>query len=338
MLRHSIFYLLPAIIFLATACGVSADHRKVKVVERQIHVNDEPYLIKGICYNPIQKGDTMRSFENLTEDLALMQEAGINTIRVYSPIDEKAVLDEIHEAGIKVIIGFGYNQGGYYDILSGSFIDYINAYKQHEAILFWELGNEYNYHPEWFEGSLENWYKALNEAAALAKKMDPDHPVATAHGELPDATALSMSPNVEIWGLNVYRSDKPASIFSQWEEVSSKPMYLSEAGADSYMTIARDGFDSGVNELAQATAVENILKDVFENQDVCSGVTVFEFSDEWWKAGNPDVQDPGGWAPNSFGVPYDGAPNEEYWGIVNVDRTKKKAFDVVKSNYTGLNK
>ena len=70
-------------------------------------------------------------------------------------------------AGIKVIIGFGYNQGGYYDILSGSFIDYINTYKDHDAILLWELGNEYNYHPEWFGDDIQNWYTALNNAAEI---------------------------------------------------------------------------------------------------------------------------------------------------------------------------
>jgi len=42
----------------------------------------------------------------LSEDLALMVEAGINTIRVYSPIDDKSVLDKIHTAGLKVIISF----------------------------------------------------------------------------------------------------------------------------------------------------------------------------------------------------------------------------------------
>ena len=125
-------------------------------------VNKIPYVIKGICYHPVPKGSDKRSFDYLTEDLALMVEAGINTIRVYEPVEEKAVLDEISAAGLKVIIGFGYNQNGNFDILSGTFIDYINTYKNHNAILLWELGNEYNYHPEWFDGDIKNWYTALN--------------------------------------------------------------------------------------------------------------------------------------------------------------------------------
>ena len=94
---------------------------------RCILVNDSVYTIKGICYHPVPKGSDERSFGNLSGDLALMLEAGINTIRVYTPITEVSVLDEIHEAGLKVIIGFGYNQGGENDILSGTFINYINT-------------------------------------------------------------------------------------------------------------------------------------------------------------------------------------------------------------------
>ena len=87
---------------------------------------------------------------------------------------------------------------------------------------------------------------------------------------------------------------------------------------------------------AQADANAKILDKVFENGDIGSGVTLFAFSDEWWKAGNNKVQDIGGWAPNSTGVPYDGTPNEEYWGIVDIDRNKKQTFEIIKQKYNSL--
>lgn len=335
-LTHIVLIILFAGILVSCSSGSKGAH--VSVSGQQILVNDTPYLIKGICYHPVPKGSDQRSFSNLSEDLTLMIEAGINTIRVYSPILEKAVLDEINDAGIKVIIGFGFNQGGQNDILSGTFIDYINTYKSHEAILFWELGNEYNYHPEWFEGEIKNWYSALNYASALIHQNDPSHPVATAHGELPDSLSLSICTNIDIWGMNVYRWDNPTAIFEEWKVKSSKPMYLSEAGTDSYMVITAAGYQQGENQKAQADAVSNILDDVFMNQEVCSGVALFAFVDELWKSGNNDKQDIGGWAPKSSGVPYDGAPNEEYWGIVDIERNKKKAFYVVKEKYNGLKK
>lgn len=310
----------------------------VKVSERKILVDGNPYLIKGICYHPVPKGSDKRDFSNLKEDLALMVEAGINTIRVYAPITESDVLDEINAAGIKVIIGFGYNQGGQLDILSGTFIDYVNKYKSHKAILLWELGNEYNYHPEWFKGDIKNWYVTMNEAAQLIHDNDPAHPVTTAHGDLPDSLALSLSENIDVWGMNVYRWDDPTSIFSEWSKVSSKPMYLAEAGGDSYMTISKEGYHEGNNEKAQADANSKILKAVFSELKICSGVTLFSFTDGWWKAGNNNSQDIGGWAPNSSGVPYDGSPNEEYWGIVDIDRNKKQTYEVVKTAFNQLSK
>lgn len=331
-------FILLLITITFASCNNQVINDSIKISGNKILLNKEPYIIKGVCYHPVEKGSDKRSFNHLSQDLALMKEAGINTIRIYSPIDDKQVLDEIHESGIKVIVGFGYNQGGYFDILSGSFIDYIEKYKAHPAILLWELGNEYNYHPEWFEGDMFNWYFSLNAAADLIHQKDPMHPVATAHGELPDSLALATCPNIDVWGMNVYRWDNPVSIFGEWKAISSKPMYLSEAGTDSYMTIEKDGYKAGVNEQAQADATANILEATFKNQEICSGVTLFAFIDELWKAGNNDQYDPGGWAPNSSGVPYDGSPNEEYWGILDINRNKKLAFFTVKKTYLSQTK
>ncbi len=324
------------IIAFLVSCEAKIANDVVTVSKREILVNNEPYTIKGICYHPVPKGSNQRDFKTIDEDLVLMQEAGINTIRVYAPIDNSVILDKIHNAGIKVIIGFGYNQKGKYDILSGTFIDYVNKYKNHKAILLWELGNEYNYHPEWFDGNLNNWYSAMNNAAEQIHQNDANHPVTTAHGDLPTKEVVSACPNIDVWGMNVYRWDVPASIFKEWKTISNKPMYLSETGGDSYMTIAKAGYEKGENQKAQADANANILKEIFENKDICVGVTLFSFTDGWWKAGNNNTQDIGGWAPNSSGVPYDGAPNEEYWGIVDIDRNKKQTFEVVKVAYKNV--
>ena len=320
------------------SCKTESQVDELSISGRKLLVNNTQYIIKGICYHPVPKGsENYRNFNNLSQDLALMNEAGINTIRVYEPIDDLDVLDQINAAGIKVIIGFGYDQGGINDIVSGTFIDYVKKYMNHNAILMWELGNEYNYHPEWFNGDIKNWYEVMNNAAALIKDVDTNHPVTTAHGDLPEELALVIATKVDVWGMNVYRWDNPETIYKEWQEVSDKPMYLSEAGVDSFMKIAKGGYEQGENQQAQADANANILDDVFANTDIGSGVALFSFLDGWWKAGNPDQQDTGGMAPNSTGVPYDGAPNEEYWGIVDIDRNKKKTFDIVKQKYKSTN-
>ena len=57
-----------------------------------------------------------------------------------------------------------------------------------------------------------NTYKNHN-AAQLIHENDPSHPVTTARGELPDSLALSLSKNIDVWGMNVYRWDDPYNYF-----------------------------------------------------------------------------------------------------------------------------
>ena len=328
--------LFSVLLFSFTLHLVPTTNNVIEVSGRQLIVDNTPYFMKGVCYHPVLRGETERNFSTIDQDLELISEAGINTIRVYAPIDDIEVLDKIDAAGLKLIVSFGYNQKGVYDILSGTFLDYIMKYKDHNSILIWELGNEYNYHPEWFGGDIQNWYNALSQATDQIHQIDPNHPVATAHGDMPDKQALASNPNIDIWGLNVYRWDQPQSVFKEWQTVSDKPVYLSEAGADSYMKISKAGFKQGENQRAQAVANAKIIDAVLDRSDVASGIFVFSFTDGLWKAGNPNEQDIGGWAPNSSGVPYDGTPNEEYWGIVDINRNKKETFEVIKERFVNF--
>ena len=309
---------------------------EVEIKDKKMIVDGEPFYMKGICYHPVKIGKTKRSFETLTEDLTLIKEAGVNTIRVYEPIDDVDVLDELHNAGIRVVVSFGYNQNGRFDIISGTFINYIRKYKDHDAILMWELGNEYNYNPQWFGGDINNWYKSMEFVAQIIQLEDPSRLVSSAHGDLPDMDALNIAPSIQVWGMNVYRWDQPQSIFEEWEAISDKPMYFAELGADSYMTKSTENYKKGENQLAQADANRIILEKVLSNNDKNIGSFIFQFTDGLWKAGNPKKQDTGGSAPNSDGTPYDGTANEEYWGIVDINRNKKITFDVVKDAYTSF--
>ena len=323
-------------LFTFLLCSIYSFGIEVEIKDKKMIVDGKPFYMKGICYHPVKIGKTKRSFETLTEDLTLIKEAGINTIRVYEPIDDVEVLDELHNAGIRVVVSFGYNQNGRFDIISGTFINYIRKYKDHDAILMWELGNEYNYNPQWFGGDINNWYKSMEFVAQIIQLEDPSRLVSSAHGDLPDMDALNIAPSIQVWGMNVYRWDQPQSIFEEWEAISDKPMYFAELGADSYMTKSTENYKKGENQLAQADANRIILEKVLSNNDKNIGSFIFQFTDGLWKAGNPKKQDTGGSAPNSDGTPYDGTANEEYWGIVDINRNKKITFDVVKDAYTSF--
>ena len=326
-----LFAALAVTMLLGASCASTAEHPKVWVEGGQLFTNAGPHFMYGVCYHPVPVGEAERSFETLTQDLALMKDMGINTLRVYEPIASKEVLDEISAAGLSVIVGLGYNQGGVYDLQSGTYLDYVKQFKSHPAILLWELGNEYNFHPEWFGGSLDVWYETLREAAAAIQAEDPNHPVSTAHGELPDQALIDDLTDIDLWGMNVYRWDVSYTAALDFAKRSDKPMYFSEIGADSFMSIAALGYEQGHNPRAQADATRNLLAPLLSDSVPCAGAALFSFTDGWWKAGNTQAQDPGGMAPASSGVPYDSDANEEHWGLVDIHRTPKEAFHVVKS-------
>ena len=206
-----------------------------------------------------------------------------------------------------------------------SYTWYVNQFKDHPAILMWEFGNEFNYHPEWFGNNIQNWYNILEDRASTVKALDPNHPVSTGHGEVPDSQALNSCPSVDVWGMNIYRWLSPESAIDELAAMTDKAMYISEAGADSFNINS-----NSENQAQQAQATEIILNAIIDKSDICIGVTLFEFCDEWWKAGNPNQQDPGGF---SNAIPYDNFANEEYWGIVTRDRVPKLSYYVVQEIY-----
>ena len=101
-------------------------------------------------------------------------------------------------------------------------------------------------------------------------------------------------------------------------------MYIGEYGADAWnANIDSEDQDS------QAVATTRLLNEITEHDTLnggpCTGGIIFEWADEWWKAGNPWSHDKGGIAPG--GGPYpDKTFNEEYWGLVTIDRETRKAY------------
>ena len=288
--------------------------QSVYVEERKIFVDGEEYRINGICYAR-GEGNGENSGYSYNDDIPLLVDANINTIRTYAAITNTAELNAFANAGIKVIMMLNEN----------SYTWYVNQFKDHPAILMWEFGNEFNYHPEWFNNNIQNWYDQLENCAATVKSLDPDHPVSTGHGEVPSSQALNSCPSVDVWGMNIYRWLSPDSAIDELAAQTDKAMYISEAGADSF-----NSNSNSENEAEQAQATEIILNKIIENSDLCIGVTLFAFCDEWWKSGNPNQQDIGGF---SNAIPYDSFANEEYWGIVTRDRIPKQSYYVVQEIY-----
>lgn len=317
-------------------------------------------------------------------DLALMRQMKANTVRVYidfyndigSPQDYRQVLDECYCQGIMVIMTVALSRE---DIDSGRYLETVGRYKNHPAVLFWSLGNEWNMNL--YSGayaSISEAALATNLAALNIKQEDADHPVSSCLGDTASfgqlrSSILDVCVNVDLWGLNIYRGQSFYNLFSQWQEASIKPFYLSEFGADSFRTTSftvvsgrADNCAGSEDRPAQRNALALLWQEICAHLSAanpswpCLGGLVHEFNDVLWKVGSYHVGLGGlvdydgpdhipGTADddhsyddyNSEGfivssIPLDGVANEEYFGVVDADRNPKEAFLWLKRYYAYL--
>ena len=310
------------------------DETGIRIDGRRVLLDGAPVEFRGVCWSPVARGATQppdyAGFA--TQDIALMVAAGIDTVRTYSPIRDRGTLDALHAAGIRVLETV-YAYGGN-DPEVG--LDVVREEMDHPAIFMWVLGNEWNYNGLYTGVPHDEVRARLETLASAIKAIDPSRPVSTIYGELPSTETLAAMPSIDVWGINVYRGITFGDLFDRWAERSGRPMFIGEYGADAWD--ARTGMEN-VGAQADATGMltEAILAESTARHadGVALGGTIFEWSDEWWKDGDgdPNVHDVGGVAPGGGPHP-DMTFNEEWWGVVDVDRNPRPAYDALRILFT----
>jgi len=296
----------------------------------------EPFDIRGISWSPAERGDgfpTAGAYLRAADrDLPLMRAANINTVKTYLPTD-RVVLDKLLEHGMVAIV----------TVLARMNDDYASAVeslRDHPAVLMWLVGNAWNYNRSYDTCSLEACYTRVNEVARKIKALDDKHPVATSFaptGELPTESDLRRIDAVDLWGLNVYSQPGFFNRFTNWRLLGQqtgirKPFFVSEYGSDAY-----DNRAGREDQAAQAAALRRQTQEIRAQSSArnpalpCLGGTPFEWNDEWWKRGNPAAHDNAGFA--NQGVAGDQFANEEWWGIVDVDRKPRQSYTVLQELY-----
>jgi hypothetical protein len=238
----------------------------------QLLRDGKPYFIKG--------GGGGGSKEQLAK-------LGGNSFRTWGVGDDtQAQLDEAQKLGLTVSLGIWLRHTSdgfdYHDPRQVA-EQYENArkailrYKDHPAVLLWGIGNEM----EGFKaGDDPAIWKAVDDIAALVKKLDPNHPTMTVIAELGGARVKStnaLCPHVDIVGINSYGGI--ASIGERYRKAGgAKPYVVTEFGPPGTWECAKNGW--GIPLEPSSTAKGEIyrqgyLKAVLGEKDLCLGSYVF---------------------------------------------------------------
>lgn len=319
---------------------------RVKINCAGLFVNDKPFTAKGVGYQPIPIGKTAESLYDRQEmydnelirerDFPLLRNMNANTIRTWSEVLSKSWLDDLYNNGTKpiyVLMGFWINCNENYEDVRQKYIDkfseYINQYKDHPAVLAWLLGNENNLSYCSSPDDIKNFYSLCNELARVAFEIEGDkyHPVGIVNGDLWNIGVQAMNSDdesliyIDFWGSNVYPGESFGSWFKYYRVLSGKPLLITEYGIDALNNNNKTEY--------QETQAEWVLSQWHEIDwaDVTIGSTLMEYSDEWWKAGNPLTHDYDGYPTDRHS---DGYSNEEWWGVMRtipdepIDKMEKR--------------
>jgi hypothetical protein len=340
---------------------VTADHRRLMVQRRMPDGTltlPSPYMFRGVAWSPASVGTTSDRWNRLAAftdwyrlDLQMIRGMNANTVYVFLDFglggEAESILDYLYLNGIMAVVTVDWD--GTYDVARAQQV--VTAYRDHPAVLCWAIGNEWNinrYHGAF--ASLPEAAQGTQELAQIIHALDANHPVASIYGEIdiPPDQPLAVTAQivdqtcsaVDLWGCNIYRGPTFGTFFSQWASITGKPVFFSEYGADSFLSTSWWPVQGYVDESSQAAFGHGLWLEIAgqlsccDTSGVCLGGTVFAWNDEWWKTGSPLIHEPDGydtpWNPEAFP---DGFANEEYFGLVNVDRTTKEAFARFQQDY-----
>ena len=337
-------------------------------------VNGKDFMINGMNWDYFPVG-TNYSYslwsqsdqfiqQALDDEMGLLQNMGVNTIRVYSGIPKKWI-EYIHaNYGIYTMLNhtFGrygltldgvwtpntdYSQTKTRELLLKEVKQLATDYKDTKGLLLFLLGNENNYGLFWEGAETENipvqdrkstkkaiaMYKLFNEAAVSMKAIDGSHPVALCNGDLLFLDIIAKEcKDVDIFGTNVYRGVSFGDLFERVKKEYGKPVLFTEFGADAFNAITNQEDQS-----AQAFYLKGNWKEIYENAaglgktgNALGGFT-FQFSDGWWKYGQTtglDVHDSNAsWSNGGYQKDFaegQNNMNEEWFGICAKGPTNEK--------------
>ncbi len=336
-------YILSILLIFACSLVVWGQTQNVEIANSpdgfRLMVDDQPFIINGMNwdYVPIGTDVVDADFWNkpdeiiraaLDEEMALLRNMGVNTIRAYTGIQPKWISYIYDNYGIYTVLNHTFGRYGLtidgvwtpiteYDdprtmeILMSEVEALVNEYKNTRGLLLYLLGNENNYGLFWQGAETEDFpdgeekiriigerrgrpmYRLMNEATIRMKSLDAAHPVAICNGDLLFLDIIAEEcQDVDIYGTNAYRGESFGDMFQEVKESLNKPILFTEFGSDAYNAIT-----NREDQKMQAYYLVNNWSEIYENaaglgkSNNSVGGFTFQFSDGWWKAGFDDRKD-----------------------------------------------
>lgn len=158
--------------------------------------NGEPYTILGV---------------GGTSDLELLAAHGGNTIRTWGADGIEPIMDQAHELGLSVVVGiwleherhgFDYSDPEVKQEQLDDVERSVRQFRDHPALLAWGVGNEVE-----LGGNLDTAIQQINDASALIKSLDQNHPTMSVIAEIGDDKAIRIQnecPDIDMLGINSY--------------------------------------------------------------------------------------------------------------------------------------
>ncbi|VAX35644.1 hypothetical protein MNBD_UNCLBAC01-276 [hydrothermal vent metagenome] len=323
----------------------------VKVENKQLFVNNQPFFIKGVGYEPVPLGQTALweptepfTQSNAERDFPLLAQMGINTIRTWGKINNALINDGTDPYSIKLCASFwvpheiSFLNEFAKQHIKQDFINYVTQYKDEPSLLMWVVGNENNL----LNGYDWRWYAFANDLAKSAYGIEGEgyHPVAIIEGDKDTIGNVQMGSDdghlnyIDIVGYNLYRGKTFTDFFDVYSTKTNKPLWVSEYGTDAWYSYSKESPWDGVeNEIKQKNYNVSAWVDIVRHKDKNIGATVMSYADGWWKDSyyfsNDDWEQPNDrrhLSIHDFGGAQieglaDGFSNEEWWGIVKYDET-----------------
>ncbi len=175
---------------------------KVEIAKRadgwHLLKDGQEYFVRGAC-----------AWDYMKE----LKEAGGNSIRTWGAATDPVLYDKAQAQGLTVCAGlwlphaddrtFNYSDAQQVDAMVQRFKVYVQANKNHPALLMWGIGNEM----EIGMAAPDPMWQAIEKVAKMIKEVDPNHPTITViagASEPKIKSILKFCPTLDALGVNTY--------------------------------------------------------------------------------------------------------------------------------------